>query len=586
MLGVSRTLVYNRRKDFIECAEREGISVAAEQYDLDETFDELMELSRLLKINELSVRDAKRGAELVAVMEKEEIEDPEDFMSVVIGEAQKRDLSGEEIIRYARELRDVEAVTGKGYSKILEEIDESKEKHKDLEKTTMMLEEQVHAVRSELEKSLEEAEVTKERLVKYISSRDSLIEYGISFEELDQLAAILSNVDEMGHDPVEIIDFYGRSKALQDILESNIKKNERLKERNEALLIENDELEEKLEQNLELRTAVKSHLEAKIEAGDILDIVNSVKNMGEVLGLDERGALNRFITDVKTQYNERNGFSFRIEELKEIQRVLEEKNSLIRERLEVLEEVLEDRNRAVDSLKRLEVLEVTDSEIIEWRQLLEQQDYDVTSFRAELIKLGGMNELVKEKTADVSELEFREKALKSSILELNNRISALQATLDILRESIKSEADKIRKVVEDFESYFTSPETGFKSRSRMIVDDIVANLTIILRETRSEWDSDLESLDQTVEKVLEETDRILANAYAGGRLVGRFHSLEPIFKLLREEPVNKTEATIGVLTMLAYIKIWLGKNYPSELAESCDILIERLTRDLGEIYQQ
>jgi hypothetical protein len=114
----------------------------------------------------------------------------------------------------------------------------------------------------------------------------------------------------------------------------------------------------------------------------------------------------------------------------------------------------------------------------------------------------------------------------------------------------------------------------------------VANLTIILRETRKEWDEELVTLDQTVEKMLEETDRILANAYAGGRLVGRFHSLDPILKLLREEPVQKTEATIGVITMLAYIKIWLGKNYREELAESCDIVIERLTRDLGEIYQQ
>ncbi|MBD3207804.1 hypothetical protein GF319_15850, partial [Candidatus Bathyarchaeota archaeon] len=194
MLNVSRTLVYNRRKDFIECAEREGISVAAEQYDLDETFDELMELSRLLKINELSIRDAKRGAELVAVMEEAEVKDPEDFMSVVIGEAQKRDLSGEEVTKYARELKEIEADTGKSYSQILEEIEEYEEKHKDLEKTTMLLEEQVHAVRSELEKSLEDAEVTKERLEDYISVRDSLRDYGISFEELGQLEAVLSNV--------------------------------------------------------------------------------------------------------------------------------------------------------------------------------------------------------------------------------------------------------------------------------------------------------------------------------------------------------------------------------------------------------
>jgi hypothetical protein len=104
-------------------------------------------------------------------------------------------------------------------------------------------------------------------------------------------------------------------------------------------------------------------------------------------------------------------------------------------------------------------------------------------------------------------------------------------------------------------------------------------------ETRQEWDEDLDHLDETVNKIVEETDRILANAYAGGRLVGKFHSLEPIMGLLREEPVPRMEATIGVITMLSYIKLWLGEHYSDELYESCDMVIERLTRDLGDIYK-
>jgi len=586
MLGVSRTTVYNRRKDFIDYADKEGIAMAAEHYEIEETFDDLMELSRLLKMNEMSIRDAKRGAELVAVMEEAQVSDPEEFMTVVIGEAQRKDLSGDDLTRYAVELKKLEDDTGDSYSQIVENIEDLKEKRQDLEKTRMLLEEQVHAVRSELENSLEEAEVTKERLEDFVSIRKGLIDRGISLEDMEKLEAVVRNIEELEYDPAELIDFYGEFKSVQEKLEINIKENERLNQRNEALRSENEGMETRLEQNLEMVTAVKSQLEVGIEPGDVLEIVNTVRGMGNVLGLNEDEAVKRFITDIKTGYNERSGFTFRVDELKEMHRVLEEKNSLLRERLEVLEEVIEDRKRAVESLRRMETLGIEDSDLIEWGELLEEHEYDVTSFRAEVVKLGGLHELMEEKSESIALLEAREKELESSTLELRRRISALQDTLESLRQAIEFETDKIKQVVNDFELYFTSPETGFKARSRRIVDDIVSNLTMILMETRREWDDDLAHIDNTVEKVVEETDRILANAYSGGRLVGRFHSLEPIHKLLREEDVPKTEATIGVITMLSYIKLWLGKNYPDDLSQSCDEVIERLTRDLGEIYQQ
>jgi hypothetical protein len=115
------------------------------------------------------------------------------------------------------------------------------------------------------------------------------------------------------------------------------------------------------------------------------------------------------------------------------------------------------------------------------------------------------------------------------------------------------------------------------------VDDIVENLTTLINNTKYDWNNDLKKLDNNVKKILEETDRILENAYKGGRIVGQFHSLEPIHKILRDEQVSKTEGTIGVITMLTYIKIWLGKNYSEEL-DTFDKVIENLMRDLGDIY--
>jgi hypothetical protein len=138
--------------------------------------------------------------------------------------------------------------------------------------------------------------------------------------------------------------------------------------------------------------------------------------------------------------------------------------------------------------------------------------------------------------------------------------------------------------VETFEEYFTSPETGFKVRSSRIIDDVVENLTNILVETKSGWDTDLEHLRENMEKTVDETNRILENAYKGGKIVGRFHALEPIHKILRDDPVSLTEGTIAVITMLTYIKIWLEKKYPKKVDENITGVIEKLTEGLGDIY--
>jgi DNA repair exonuclease SbcCD ATPase subunit len=257
---------------------------------------------------------------------------------------------------------------------------------------------------------------------------------------------------------------------------------------------------------------------------------------------------------------------------------------MLKEQMAVLEEVLEDRKQAVESIKRMETLEIDDSELVEWGKLLKDLEYDLSTFRTMVSKLGGLPEYTEEKTRHISALEAKENELQASVDNLREELEAIQETLSLVREIVMAETSKITEAVETFEEYFASPETGFKARSTRIVDDIVENLTDLLNNTQREWSSDLEMLDDNVEKVVEETSRILANAYAGGRIVGRFHALEPIHKILRDDPVSITEGTIGVITMLTYIKIWFRKNYSEEHAEAFDLVIERLMVGLGDVY--
>jgi len=563
MLEVSRTTIYNRRKDFLDYAGEEGLQLAAERYEVEETFEELMNLASELKLNETSVEEARKGSKIVELLDSMNVEDVESFILEIINKAQESDISGEEITHYAIELKRLEEQEDKSYTQLVLEIQERKLEFLEVEKNLRNL---------------------IERLETYVNTRNSLEDKGVSLEDFETLEKLIVNFQEHEFNVDEIIEFFGATLFSRERFDRNNKENERLEVRNTALRKENDSQEERLEKNLVMASTVKSLLEVKINPDDILEIVQTVTDMTQILGLSEEEALNRFIMDVKTQYKERSGYIFQLEELNRLQKAYQEKNSMLKEQMAVLEEVLEDRKHAVESIKRMETLEIDDAELVEWGRLLKDLEYDLSTFRTMVSKLGGLPEYTEEKTRHISALEAKENELQASVDNLREELEAIQETLSLVREIVMAETSKITEAVETFEEYFASPETGFKARSTRIVDDIVENLTDLLNNTKREWSSDLEMLDDNVEKVVEETSRILANAYAGGRIVGRFHALEPIHKILRDDPVSITEGTIGVITMLTYIKIWFRKNYSEEHTEAFDLVIQRLMAGLGDVY--
>jgi len=584
MLEVSRTTIYNRRKDFLDYAGEEGLQLAAERYEVEETFEELMNLASELKLNETSVEEARKGSKIVELLDSMNVEDVESFILEIINKAQESDISGEEITHYAIELKRLEEQEDKSYTQLVLEIQERKLEFLEVEKNLRNLREQIEHVKTELEQELELSEATIERLETYVNTRNSLEDKGVSLEDFETLEKLIVNFQEHEFNVDEIIEFFGATLFSRERFDRNNKENERLDERNTALRKENNSQEERLEKNLVMASTVKSLLEVKINPDDILEIVQTVTDMTQILGLSEEEALNRFIMDVKTQYKERSGYIFQLEELNRLQKAYQEKNSMLKEQMAVLEEVLEDRKHAVESIKRMETLEIDDAELVEWGRLLKDLEYDLSTFRTMVSKLGGLPEYTEEKTRHISALEAKENELQASVDNLREELEAIQETLSLVREIVMAETSKITEAVETFEEYFASPETGFKARSTRIVDDIVENLTDLLNNTKREWSSDLEMLDDNVEKVVEETSRILANAYAGGRIVGRFHALEPIHKILRDDPVSITEGTIGVITMLTYIKIWFRKNYSEEHTEAFDLVIQRLMAGLGDVY--
>jgi hypothetical protein len=285
MYEVSRTTIYNRRKDFLDYAGEEGLQLAAERYEVEETFEELMNLASELKLKETSVEEARKGSKIVELLDSIDVEDVESFILEIINKAQESDISGEEITHYAIELKRLEEQEDKSYTQLVLEIQERKLEFLEVEKNLRNLKEQIEHVKTELEQELELSEASLERLETYVNTRNSLEDKGVSLEDFETLEKLIVNFREHEFNLEEIIEFFGATLFSRERFDRNNKENERLEERNTALSKENDSQEERLEKNLVMASAVKSLLEVKINPDDILEIVQTVTDMTQILGL-------------------------------------------------------------------------------------------------------------------------------------------------------------------------------------------------------------------------------------------------------------------------------------------------------------
>ena len=583
LLDVSRTTVYNRKKDFLDYAEKEGLFMAAEHYEVEETLEKITNLARLLESNDLDVNDAVEGCEIITLLKSFNVKNPEGFISDVMNASLEAGITGYEITDYSLELKKLHEELGKSYSQLIEEVDEKKNTFGELEERVREINEKIKSDSERLEKQIKESETTRDKLNDFNNIVRDLNSLDINIEDLPRLESLVKNMKQLDYNLEEILGFYDSTIILREGIERKEEKNNRLEEKNNVLKRENDQIEIQLKSNMELLSALKSFEKNEIEPNDILQIIKTVTSMSQILNISERDALDRFIEDVQTQYNERNKYKFQVTEMENLHSLYREKSTLLKEEIEVYEEVLRDRKTSIDALKKMEALGIDDQNIVEWSKLVGDIGYDVSEFRSILEEVGSLPDYRDIKTREIKKLEEKEKKLQENIQELKVELSSLKDTLSVIRESFEDEIKKVAKTVEDFDNYFNSTETGFRVHSKELIDEVVYDFQQLLLATRNEWNNDMATLDGTISKILEESQRILANAYKGGRIVGQFHSVEPIHKILREEEVPRLEATISIITMLTYIQNWLNKN-TEEVDPVFQEVIKNLMEDLGDIY--
>ena len=190
--------------EFIAMGERIGLYEAADQYGVRETLEGLHSLSRDLKRERMTVADSSHGLTVAVELRKLDAQDDvSGFVRKVQRQESKYPLP--DMIKYAEKLYDLEAETGKMYPQIISEFKEKSEKTKTLDQENSDLRKKKRESDADLQKTLQENEVTHSELTEYVGARKGLKELGlgVTVDKLPALGRVLKTAEELGyvHEP-------------------------------------------------------------------------------------------------------------------------------------------------------------------------------------------------------------------------------------------------------------------------------------------------------------------------------------------------------------------------------------------------
>ena len=122
--GTSSSTVYNRINRFVKEVERIGMTEAANNHDVKEKVNNLMQLSRDLNENDLTIPDCVELINTIKSFKQKEIDffEYDSFLDDFYIELKKRELLPSDFIKYASVLKELSESEGITYSELIDEI--------------------------------------------------------------------------------------------------------------------------------------------------------------------------------------------------------------------------------------------------------------------------------------------------------------------------------------------------------------------------------------------------------------------------------------------------------------------------------
>jgi len=561
---------------------------AAEQYEIGDIVEDLLKLRAQIKEYNLKLDDCRRGAEIWLHLSRLEVEPDKlgDFIEELSTGAMMKGVSAEQLTEYSGKLARLSEETSKTYEEFMEELDEKRSLNTRLTQENRKIAEDIQENREKLGQEMVETETSLTSLREFTALKEALARRRLDVTRLDELCTLLENLEQQGYDPRKVAELYEGYVDLNTHLTMLGEERARLKEDIEEMAGEAQRLKDEITRNIDFKLSVE-RLKARSLTPEMMDeLADTVASIGYEHGLTSAEALEAFKGMIDAGFDSGLGFNTLVDNLRSHSEALKKSLEDRRDELASLEEIIEARRQALKALQSITNSGVSDKELVDWKTILEAIGYDVAAVREELSQMGEMDRILSEKRGEILDINTRlasaKRMLKLTEAQASTNAENILQAMQRLEESVNAQSAKIQYNFGDIDEYLNEDETGFKARTRAMVDEAYAKTSELMENTQSKWETSLNQLQTTIEKMDHQAQRVLQGAYDAGKTIGKYDALEKSNRLLLGEELSGVDSAIASLMITSRLRDWFKTLKTPDMVAECDKIIEYLEkRQLG-----
>ena len=585
--------------------EKRGV-IATKSYGVSRFANDLAEVARFKRKNEIEFEDMLRGARVARVLKNygAGIPELEQFLSVVYSRASKEGYDAESIVEQVSALDKLEKKHEASFDELKARYESlvTQVGSKEVEKN--QLAQEIEGLEKRKSEVLQQSKIDEKRLQEYSLTTGKLRELGLKVEDLEALRNFLISVKAQGYDSTEIIS------RLNSIGELEKKKSDLERESLavQSILRKKDDL---LAEVTKLET---SSLTVE-QVGKIREIVERVSASR---GIEGTKAYVEFEDDVVSNYDAvlgmkavvarlQEGEKRLLAEADEIRRQLSDEQTVHSEKIKQLEHEYSKIAKEIEAYNLLVQMGVDASEILSWHEIIETSKIDFSTIEAELKRNANLKAMEREITQKVASLTSEAMTLKETVEQLEQEKMKIEGTIKALGETAVAELNSVNSTIL---SSIESLSGGTKSAISQIVEDnkkvldgfrvsaeestqkTIRDATVDLKSTVSQLANSVSDFSRELKKTIEEAEpqiKSLSGLLEAGERLGKYRNILPLLELLDEKNVNESEALIAMWNVISRFSSWVSEHYRSspkpEFSETLSKLIASINEEIQRINQ-
>jgi DNA repair exonuclease SbcCD ATPase subunit len=595
-LGISGGKVSMVLSGFENVSERDGLDVAARNYDVEMDVRSLVNLAIQLRKSGVTVAESSAGARIMGKLRDLGVkeEDLERFVAKIYRGSKELGLAPESLVEAASELFRLREETGLEYHEVIA-------KYRAASEEKAKLEDEIRKLKKEKEDALREKEATIELLNEYVKLRDSLKGYGLDVKDLPRLRDLLKNAGEMDYEAKAVVEELSKVESLTERKGELEKEVKELEDRASSLSRKAEEAESSVKEKEPIIKQAKTLEGLGFDATKLETLSQTIKEIMVQHGYKPKEAVEKFFKDLE-DYDGKLGFE---QELKKLQTEIgETKTELSRQQteLEALKAKHADLSSAINSIQELRRKKVSPEHIISWNKIVAQSGCQPSELQELLEEYGGIQNLTSSKRNALKELEDSLNRRRAELEELERKKSSVEASMKAIEstcikeiEDLKGEAaselrsldsearSRVKGLLEEVDSSFTNRLNQLTDGALSRIQKASGEAEGRLSQTYSNIEKTLKNAQAAFEGYSKKLDELLEESIEAGKRLGKLKALEPLLNLLERGEGEPSRVHPVLLQVMESYRDWMDKQQPEEcksLKEYVETLIKFIRTDI------